>query len=574
LKKIIIAGAIVAAGAGAYIFTQQSTAPAYNVLEYIPADTPLFAAQLDPFPLKDYITSAPKIVDPSEQQTLQDLHDPAQPATNFLLSLMKTYQTGLTDADLFINTFGLPEEVRAYFYTLGLLPVFKVEIANEQAIWDLLDKTERDSGLAHKKGTLEHINYRAYPISDSTDPVNAEIIVAIDNGLLTITLNSSYQEATLLPQALGINKAKESLADSDVIKQTIKKYNFKQASLGFINHIELIKGLTTTDGNQLAKQLSRIEESRGSDNPLSSIRTEQCAADFATIAEHWPRTVAGYTQLDINAKESTLAVSTIVESNNNVILSALSELRGFIPNYVDDINNSIFAMGLGFDISNLSKTLNIVWSDLQTPSYRCQPLAKIQADIQESGEFIAMAGIGANMANGVQGVGVGLFDYALTKMDSNPQLESLDALFTLSAENPTQLFNSVKMFLPEFQHLQLSDDSEPIELIKILPIPPELKVAPKLAIKGKHLVIYNGQQAEEIANQLTSNALAKNGIYNLSFDFKKMIAPILTATELSGKEIPEEMMFLTEYDARLQMSFDVNEQGLIFKSKINNRAPK
>jgi len=570
----MIAGAIVAAGASAYIFTQQPTAPSYNVLQYIPADTPIFAAQLDPFPLKDYITSAPKMVDPRDQQALQDLYDPAQPAINFLLSLIDSYQTGLTDADLFIKTFGVPDEVRAYFYTLGVLPVFKIEIANQQAIWDLLDKAEHDSGFTHKKGALAEINYRAYPLSDSTDSINAEVIVAIDKGLLTVTLNSSYQDSTLLPQALGLTKANDSLADSGVVKQLIKKYNFKQASVAFINHLELVKGLTTTEGNQLAKQLTRLDESQEGDRILSAIRTEQCSAEFAAIAEHWPRTVAGYTQLDISTQESTIAVSTTIESHNNVIVTALSDLRGFIPDYVNDLNSSIFAMGLGFDISNLSKTLNIVWRDLQTPSYRCQPLAKLQGDIQKSSELIAMAGIGANMANGLQGVGLGLFDYTLKDMGNSPQLESLDALVTLSAENPEQIFNSVKMFLPELQHLQLSYDSDPIELMKILPIPPELNIAPKLAINGKHLVIYNGQQAEKIANQLSSNALSKNGIYNLSFDFKKMITPILNATELSGEEIPEEMRFLTEYDARLQMSFDVNEQGFIFKSKINNRAPK
>jgi len=574
LKKIIIAGALVAAGASAYIFTQQSTSPSYQVLEYIPADTPLFAAQLAPFPLRDYLSSAPKIVDPSELQALDDQYNPEQPAANFLLSLMKAYQAGLTDTDLFMRTFGLPDEMRAYFYTLGLLPVFKAEIANEQAIWKLLDNAEHESGLSHKTATIEHINYRAYPISDVDDENYVEIVVAIDKGLLTITLNSDYQEAALLKQALGLSKAENSLADSGLVEELIKKHNFKQTSLGFINHIELIKGLTTTAGNQFAQQLTRLEKDFGTNEMLSEVRSEQCAAEFATIAEHWPRTVAGYTHLDITPTESTLAVSTIIESSNSVILSALADLRGFIPSYVGDINNSLFTMGLGIDISNLSKTLNSVWSDLQTPTYHCQPLAEIQGELSGAGELITMSAIGANMVNGVQGVSLGLFDYALENMDSSQQLTSLDALFTLSAENPAQLFNTVKMFLPELQHLQLSHDSDPIELMKILPIPAEFNIAPKLAIKGKHLVIYNGSQAEQTANQLGTEELAKRGIYELSFDFKKMITPVLTATTLSGEQIPEEMRFLTEYDARMQMSFDVNEQGLIFKSKINNKAPK
>ena len=576
MNKIIIAGAIVAAGAGAVILSQQDSsqsnaAPTYNVLEYIPADTPIFAGQFEPFPLKNYIASAPKMIVPNDQQTMDESADPA---VNFMMSLFKTYETGLADADLFIKTFGLSENVRAYFYTLGLLPVFKIEVANEQAIWDLLDKTELETGFAHKKGTLETISYRAYPISDETDPVNAEIIVAIDNGLLTVTLNSAYHGETLLAQALGLTKAEKSLAASGSIKEIIKKHQFKDASIGFINHIELVKGFTTLDGNQLAKQLTSLQEKLGNDDSLTEIRSAQCANEFATIAENWPRTVAGYTQLDITDKESTVAVSTIVESKNKAILDALSAVRGFIPQYTNDVNNNVFTMGLGFDVNKLTSTLNAIWSDLQTPSYTCAPLAEMQAEITKSGEMIGMAGMSASMANGVQGLSLGVLDYTVSKMDSNPQLDSLDALFTISAENPEQLFNSVKMFVPELQQIQLTDGGEAIALSSMLPIPSELNLDPKLAIKGKHLVIYNGNKGEEVANSLASEALSKNGLYSMGFDFKKMVTPMITATELSGETIPEELMFLTEYDARMQMSIDINQEGLIFKSKINNKAAK
>jgi len=574
LKKIIIAGAIVAAGAGAYIFTQQGTSSAYNVLEYVPADTPLFAGQLTPFPLKKYLTSAPRLVEPYTQEDLDALYDPANPGVNFLLNLVKIYQASLTDADLFIKTFGLADEVRTYFYTLGLLPVIKVEIANEQAIWDLLDKTELDSGFTHRKGTLKNISYRAYPISNGGDSATAEVIVAIDQGLLTLTLNSDYHEPELLSQALGLTKAKNSLEESGVVKQIIKKYNFLQSTVGFINHVELIKGLTTQDGNQLAKQISKLESKFGVDPTLATIRNEQCSAEFASIAKHWPRTVAGYTQLDISAKESTIAMTTIVESSNQVILNALSEIRGYIPKYTADIENNVFALALGLDVNKLAGTLNTVWGDLQTPRYSCQPLSTIQAQITESGSMIGMLSMGTNMANGVQGLSVGVLDYAISKMDTTPVLDNLDALITLSAENPQQLFNSAKMFVPELQHLQLSHDADPVSLIKILPIPPELNLDPKLAIKGKHIVIYNGKKGEQAANQLTSEPLSKNGLYDVSVDIKKIVTPIITAAEISGEKIPEEMMFLTEYNPRMQMSFDIDKQGLIFKSQINNKAPK
>jgi len=574
LNKVIIAGAILAAGAGAVIVSQQNSAPTYNVLEYIPADTPLFAGQFEPFPLKNYIASAPKMVDPAVQNSADDLVDPTQPATSFLLNLVKAYETSLTDADLFIKTFGLPDEVRAYFYTLGLLPVFKIEVVNEQAIWDLLDKAELESGFSHKKGMLENIAYRAYPITDETDPVNAEVIVAIDNGLLTITFNSTYHQPGLLANALGLTKADNSLAASGSIEQIIKQHNFMADSIGYINHIEIIKGLTTADGNQLAKQITAMQKKLGNDDSLMQIRSEQCAAELATIATNWPRTVTGYTQLEINSKESTVAMSTIIESKNQVFIDALSALRGHIPNYIDDINNNVLAMAIGLDVSELSNTLNTLWSDLQMPSYTCQPLAEIQAQLSQYRDTIGIVGMSANMANGIQGVSMGILDYAVTNLDSNPQLDRLDALFTVSASNPEQLFNSAKMFMPELQQIQLTNGGAPVSLSALLPIPSELNLDPQLAIQGNHLVIYNGEKGKKAADGLATEALAKKGLYNLSFDFKKMVTPMITAVELSGETIPEEAMFLTEYDARMQMSADINHEGLILKSKVNNKAPE
>lgn len=574
LNKIIIAGAILAAGAGAFIISQKNAAPTYNVLEYIPADTPILAAQLQPFPLRDYLASSPKMPDTTLGQNSDPISDTTQPAKKFLSSLFTTYEASLKDSNLFMKTYGLPDEIRSYFYTLGLLPVFKIEIANEQAIWDLLDKAELDSGFIHKSGKLENISYRAYTITDETDPVYAEVIVAIDKGFLTITLNSSYNEESLLASALGLTKAQHSIAASGMVEQIIKQHNFMSASIGFINHVEIVKGLTTTDGNQLAKQISAIQKKQGGEDPFAQIRSEQCAQEFATIAANWPRTVGGYTQLDVTKKQSTFALSTVVESKNPVILNALSTLRGFIPKYTNDIDNNVLTMALGLDVNQLGTSINTIWGDLQTPTYQCQPLAEMQAKIAQSGNSIGMLSMGANMLTGVQGVSIGILDYALSNIDTNPQLDSLDALFAISAENPEQLFNSGKMFIPELQQIQLTNGGEPIALSTMLPIPSKLNLDPQLAIKGKHLLIYNGEKGKQAATALSSEALTKNGFFNLGLDTKKLITPMITAAELSGEEIPEQMMFLKEYDIRMQMGIDTNNQGVMFNSKTNSKAPK
>jgi hypothetical protein len=573
LKKLLV-GAVVAigAGAGTYIYQQQNAPLAYNVLDYIPADTAIFSASLEPFPIKNYIASAPNMKSASNPQNFDELVDSTNPGINFALSLFHTYQSTIGDGDKLINTFGLADEVRAYMYTLGLMPVFKIEIANEKAVWDLLDKTELETNFQHKKGNLEELNYRSYVISDEADPAQLELIIAINHGILTITVNSDYNEASHLAMALGLDKAEQSLANTAIIDNIISNHKFKKEGVAFINHIELIKGLTTENSNLLAKQISKLENELGESPGLAVIRNAQCASEFSAIAQNWPQTVFGYTDINITATESNISTSMIIESNNQTILNALSMLRGFIPNYVNDLKNNVLAVGLGLDINQLSASLNNIWSDLQTPTYQCQPLASIQSSIKQSSDSIGMIGMSASMANGVQGVSFGLLDYSISNANNTPQLDSLDALITLSAENPALLFNTVKMFLPELQQITLEAEGDAVELNNILPIPSELNISPKLAIKGKHIVIYNGEKGEKTAQSLSNEVLTKNGLNNYSVDFKKMMMPIVTAAELTGEKIPEEMMFLKEYDTRVSMSMDISDQGLIFNSSINNKA--
>ena len=572
MNKTLVIAAIAAVAVGGYVIKQQSSPAPYNVLDYVPADTPIFSGQLAPFPLKDYLASVP--TNPNDQLALNDLYDENNPGLNFSLKLFKTYQEQLNDPDKLLKTFGLPDNLRAYFYTLGLFPVLKVEIENPQAFWELLDKNERETGFTHRQGTLQKLNYRAYPLTDANNPAHLELIFAIDKGLLTATINSAYNEQSLLENALGLTKAKNSLAASGKIAQIIKTHHLKEASVSFINHIELVKGLTTKDGNQLAKQISQLEKQLNKTSPFATIRTSECATDFASIAKNWPQTVIGYTGLKIDATQSTQEITTVIESKNQPILNALQAIRGYIPEYTANIENNVFTMGLGLNINQLTSSLTSIWHDLQTPSYSCRPLAQLQNQIAKSGESIGMLGMAASMANGIKGASIGILDYTMSSINNEPALKSLDALFTLSADDPQQIFNSIQMFSPELQQIQLGANSDPVNLNTIYPVPSELNLDPKLIIKDQHIVVYNGDKGKKAAQNLSSQPLKANGLYNLSFDFKKIFTPLATAMKLTGNEIPENLQFLADYDTRIKMNFDITPQGLTFNTYVNNKSAK
>ncbi len=273
MKKIVIAAAIIAAGAGAYWYTQHgssSSASANPLLDYIPADTPVFTGQLKPFPLKNYLQSISSNYQQYSTDSLAQLGDLDSPMAKFFVSIYKQYMDGMKDPTALLKTFGLPNEIKPYFYTLGVVPVLKTDINQIDAFWAVLDKAEQESGYTHEKRTLAGIDYRAYSFAEEGSTDKADLLFAHKDGILTVTFSASSIEPEVLEMALGLKKPAQSLAASGMLQEIIKTHGFMDDSISFINHVEIVKAITSQDGNMLAKQLTKFlaEESQGED-PLA-----------------------------------------------------------------------------------------------------------------------------------------------------------------------------------------------------------------------------------------------------------------------------------------------------------------
>jgi len=572
MKKILIAAAVVAAGAGGYWLSQDKPRSASDqsdtVLASVPADTPLFSGQLKPFPIKSYVNSLSQSYKTAPNEIFAELAESDDARSKFLLSLSRSYMDSLQSGEQFIATFGLAEQIRSYFYTLGILPVVKFEVEKPQAIWALLDKAELASGYSHEIRTLKGLDYRVYTLSDIGDPDKLELLFAHKGGLLTVTLNSAFIDEPTLETALGLRPVPHSLADSGIIEQIIKTHGFSDEAIGYLNHQEIVKAITTKEGNQLAQQITAFSAQEGEDL-LAEFRTPECHKEFSAIAVNWPRTVFGVNSTNIEDQQSSFDISTIVESKNQVLLDALKKMRGFIPDYAKNSGDSVLSMGLGIELSQLVPSLTAVWDELLQPQYQCQVLQEFQQEL--SGQSPAMLGMFTGMANGVRGVSAALIDYKFTDTDGEPQLQSVDAIVSLSADNPSMLFNMVKPFAPELANIQLPEDGSVIDLSLLLPLPPEYGIKPKMAVKGSHLVLFNGEKAKIIAEQLADEPLTDNGLYNIALDYKKLFTPIVTLAEMTGEPLPEELSMMKDYDMHVKMGVDINEQGIIFDSYINNK---
>ncbi|WP_392339473.1 hypothetical protein [Moritella marina] len=586
MKRILIAGALVAVAATAgYLVTQSSTeSTAENasdnsdnnvvnsaVLNYIPENTPIFSGQLTPFPIKDYINSIADTYSASPDEIMSSIYasesyDPSNSKANFFLALIQRYLSTMQDADAFMTTFGLAEELQAYFYTLGMIPVFKIDVINPDAIWVLLDEAEAKSSFTHEQRQIKQRDYRAYQLTDTTETTQLELIISQHDNILTITFNSGLNDPILLENALGLTPVERSLADANTLNDLIKKHQFTEQSIGYLNHQAMIQAITSPDESLLGQHIAKLMSSQ-SEDPLLIYQQPDCKAELTGIASNWPRTVFGFNQFDINNDNTTFDMSMVVESNNQTILTALTQMTGFIPAYVSDLNNTVLALGIGLDVGSLSPAINNIWNELQQPSYTCPPLQQIQAAIQQNNP--AMLGVMTAMANEVKGVSGAVIDYSLDESQSELTIKSLDAIISLSADDPRALYNIIATFRPELANVKLPANGNVVELSSLIPITPMPGINPKLIMHKEHMVIFNGDNAEKIAINQGDEPITATGIYSLSIDYSKAFTPLVTAAELSGQEVPQELLDLKDYNLRLNTGLQINEQGIEARSYIN-----
>ncbi|GGB56945.1 hypothetical protein K8B83_19895 [Shewanella inventionis] len=571
MNKMAIAAAALAVGAGGYFLLQQDASVVKNdpMLDFIPADTVVFSGQLAPFPLKDYLYSIAGNYQVNGMDELLQLDASSSAQERFFVSLYKQYMNVLPTPDVLLTTYGLPDTIKSYFYTLGALPVMKIQLSNPSAFWAELDRAEQDSGSMHTTGKVGTTEYRAYALTDANEQEQINLVFAEKQGWLTVTLNTSFNQIELLEMALGEKTVEQPLSGTTMLQDIAKSHGFMQDSISFVNHVELIKGLTTADGNMLAKQISKMVETQGED-PFAELKVPACQTEFAAIAANWPRTVMGLNSYSISREESDIDAVVVVESNNQVILSALAKMRGFIPAFDNSDHDNILSMALGMDVSQLAPALTEVWKDLQTPSYQCEALAQMQGELDELNP--AMLGMMTGMANGVKGMSVTLADYKLTEVNGEPSFEKLDALISISAENPSMLIDMVKPFFPPLASIELKDNGDPVDITPLLMLPPEFGVSAKMAVKGNHLVVYTGDKGTELADGLFKQTLSANGFFDFAVDYQKMFMPLVDVIEMSGEPMPEELEALKDYNMRLKMSFDFSDKGIVIGSKVNSKA--
>lgn len=537
MRNVLIVGAVVVAGALGYAITQQQKAAVdeTRLLDYVPADVVFFSGQIEPFPMKDYLQNQAFARTELPPELKDELEHGDSPQGKFFLSLLASYFAAVESEQQFMSTFGLPDQFEGAAYNIGLMPVLRYKTDNPQAIWELFDQAEKDSGLSHEQRILGEASYRAYVLSQPEQDEQAELLVAVnEEGWVSLTLSTTFNETADVEIALGLRTPEQALAQTNTLAEIAQQHSFMPASLGFIDHVGLVTALTTEQGNSTARMLTKVLAATNDNQSLAPVRNPACNSEMTDIANGWPRTAFGLQQMDIQAEKTYLKAAMVVESTSP-IMQTVASLQGYLPSYLQE--KTIFGYGLGLDINQLSGALAEIWNAALQPQYQCQPLQQMQAAFKTSNP--AVLGMFMGMAQGIKGSALAVNHFDADFTVEPPRLTELDAIVSLSADAPDVLFNIAKTFAPPLAPIELPSDGSVVDLSTMLPLPPSINIQPMLAKKGQHLVIYTGEKSQQQAEALANEALVNNGTQSLSIDYQAFFEPILPLLEASIQQEPE-----------------------------------
>ncbi len=573
--------------------------PPREIFAYVPSDTIAFFGGLEPVDFKSlldvFVTEEQWIKEVNWDEASAELgSDPkTPPAIRFMAGLNIEYIKALQNTAQTTNTLGVGEKVDSVIYTIGMIPVLRVKLEDEQAFSALLDRAAQAANVTSEKRTIDAATYRAFSLDEpnSEKKTDVDLIAAIAGGYGVLTLSTPLEREKTLRLALGLDKPANPLSVA-TIDELQKTYKLHPAFIGYIDHREIMKGITQEDGNALgcmldtlraaaveerAAQLAGTAEADVNEAPVpqegasvASIRTPECQTELMAIADAWPRSVFGYSKFEAMKKPMQLDALFIIESRDKETLEQLRTLRGFLPAVLrDDKSRPLFGLGVGLNVSALTPVMSTITQNFLQKSYQCERLRAMQQSFAQSGGAMAV-GMASGMFAGLKGVSAVVFDVAGQVDPANPVagIQGIDAIVAITSDNPIDVLNAAKNMVPQLADLEVPLDGSPVVLP--FPLPGDIEV--KIAVTGKHIVLYTGPKATALSAQISSEGREPNGLFALSMDYGRQMR-FITSAVASNPEMPahqqQMLQSMQERDVQFIQHFDITPQGIVFETRMS-----
>ena len=480
-----------------------------ELLQYIPEQTPYVMAFTKPLP--DHVMDK---FEPAVDKTLAAYRRIMQYQMSEHMVELANKEGGAEEAEqlqIFMDEIlglmsieglrnaGMGRDALFAAYGDGLLPVFRIALSNSAQFEATISRLEEKAAEKLPTATIRGETYRYLDLD------KMRVVIATPKNDAVITLVPAGFSEERLAQTLGLSKPRKSLAKSKDLRNIRKEYGYTDHFVSFVD-VERIAASFIGDPGGLNKEfLALIEHD-------PSKFSEQCQAEFASLAGITPRIVMGYREIN----KKFLETGMVVELRDD-IAAGLATLPAAVPGLGPDLGGLI-SFGMSLDPLALRSFYESRLDAMEKEPFECEALAELQGSTVKGREALAQPlppvvysfrGFLANIIN-LEGMDIAT--------ETPP--ESIDASILFAIENAQDLVTMAAMMSPEVAALNLVPDGK----AKLLDLPQLAAVAEQAfaALSADGLSVSLGDGADENAEaMLTADVVKSKPFISMAFDAKR-----------------------------------------------------
>lgn len=523
MTKWIIAVGLVCVSATAYIFWQSTQGSREgngdSLLEYVPADTIYYLGGKSTAEFTEFFNAIPMNSSLPSQSAqfdtiMQSLNAGNSKPGKFFMHLIEA-ANNLENGSIgtFMQWLGVAKTGAFAIYSHGIAPVVRFELSSPAALLKLIDDAVAVSDWQYQEEIIDTNRIRLWQLTDADEAVTLYFVISTNDHTATLTFISSVDDDATKWERLGLTKPQNSIVTSKELESLKNTYGFNDFFNGFIHFERIANGFINPEQNAFGRQLQQYlpEEAK---NKINQSLTTECRKDFASLAAGMPRAIFGYEDIQLSGNTMDMAVNTILEIKNPAVNLELNKIRGHIPAHALSASDKIAHFGAGINSEQLTPALTSLWALFVNADFSCEKLQQQQDLARKSNP--AMLGMFLAMAQGVKGMGFSLYDISWGQGGLTP--ETVSALISVSAEDPQTLAGMTAM-VPMLAGIQIPSDGSAVDIP--LPMVPAT-ISLKAAIKGKHLVVYSGDDLQAQLSALETEDLSPNGIYSFGINYRRL----------------------------------------------------
>ena len=507
IRTVIVAAALVLT-LGACSRDEESATGAGNaLLDYVPADTPYLAANLEPLPedvVDAYLQRVQPVLDEMQTQLSKaraelESQDPAgvddDPGERLALALLRELDGKLSREGL--NSLGLDIRSHKVVYGLGAFPVLRMGLSNAVSMQATIHRVLDGAALTVPEQSLQGVAYwRVGPDAHHDMPVGLYIAILDDH--LAIGVLPAAAEVELLPAFLGLERPAQSDA-----RIRLAELNDTH---GYTPH-----GSAILDLRLLADQFllpdsltARVLAGVGEYDPASI--TPECVAEVHGIIDNAPRITAGTTELGTTAIAYQYRIETPA-----ALAASLTQLAARIP-AADALSTRVLDLAFGIRLGAVRDFLVEKATAITQNPYRCEFLREMNDQAEQA--LVQLNQPMPPFVNNFRGLRVSLDEIAVSE-GSLPT--GARGLLALHVEQPEMFLGMAQMFLPDLAALGLKAGEPPLRLPEsLLPVPGLVAFA---AMSGEAIGLSLGDGEEAGLQAYLNREPGPEGMFlSLSYD--------------------------------------------------------